>query len=390
MRLLICLIASFFVQAANNEIQTARMLKPFASLQKALSSYDGSHESLRELAQELTDGPNRLTTFNIQALGKIYQDYPVDGADDFFGSVRFEAKNLEDAIGTVDKWAALLENRQEDLAEVADGDVAEKEAILKKIADAELNLSLSMEILTFVMTGNKSATLQDAASLPSSISEKIEKFEDMKADSVFADNYWVGTSPTLLEKMNEEIAEYPWLSYKDDREYVIEELRRRLKDIDETPFNFGILEDTKDEKGLHEYRREIRWFNIQVQNLNGTVTYFDNIDDEPVVCPNDALAKLPKVDPKYSVLPVSPFAEEKACGISKCLFYKLADIVAKVGKIKDVVEDLENKKDLHNKTPQEHKEAVQAIYDDMKETEVLDLLRAQLKQCVDGKSKKKN
>lgn len=371
MRFLILLISILFAQVSSNEIQTARILKQMNALQKAIDRYDGTEESLRELARYLTKGTNRLTMFNIQALGQIYENYPVEDADDFFGNtLRFEAKALEDAIGGVDKWDALLENLQ------GSGNT-------KKIEEAEYNLELAEDLLAYVLTGEKSTRLQNEKDLTSEAKKQLKKIEKVKNNSMYPNLFWVGTEPSLSEQLFADIENYPWLSAEDDRKYVIEELRGRLKKLQETKFDFGILEDEDEKKGLHEFRREVRWFAIQVQNLNGTVNYFDTFQVNPPICPSEDLAELPPVNMKYATISKSPFPQEEVCGISRCLFYKLTDVVAKVGDIKDEVEDLNFKEDLHNQTPKEYKDAVEAIYKSVNDTEVLKHLRKELKNCIE-------
>ena len=295
----------------------------------------------------------------------------------FKNTLRFSAKSLEDAIGGYDKWDEIIK------------DLKMKDAPASQIAKAEKNKDVSFHILVYVLTGKKHHSIKNSEKLEHEENEFLAQYETEKQQSLLGHLEWIGTSPTLLQGLRTQLHSWPWLAEEADREYVIKRLRKQLKDVNKTKFNFALLEDTENEKGLHEFRREVRWFSFQAGVLNGTVNFYDTfLQNNVPQCPNLELAKLtnPNIHPEltkspYTKLPQSPFADERICGISRCLYYKISKIVSDVGEIKDRVEKGNFAKEAGNITPPSAVQDVQIIYNDMKTSGVIDHLRDQLKAC---------
>lgn len=377
MRLTFCLILLFFTNTSLAQnldaVQADRFQYSLRILKKTLSADKQDEDSLKKIMSNMTRGGNRVASFNIQSLGQIYQKYNVEGAEEFFkDSIRFEAKSLEDAIGTIAKWRDVLKNLKKNNAEQW------------KIKNAEKSLSLSWDLLRYVLSGQKTLALS-SDDIGHEFEKLVTRFEDGKSASKYKTVYWVGPRPTLVYQMEKDLKDYPWLPYSEDRSFVIKRLRKHLENVVETTFNFGLLEDTETEKGLHEFRREIRWFSFQARNLNGTVTYFENIDKQLAHCPIDELKPLLKQPnlskSPYTRLPKSRDPSEDLCGISKCLMYKMTDVVGKIGSIKDKAEQLNYLQNLKNKTPAKQEKEAEAIYEDLMVSGTLEALQNQLKSC---------
>jgi hypothetical protein len=63
-----------------------------------------------------------------------------------------------------------------------------------------------------------------------------------------------------------------WASERDDRAFLVRALRTELKGILETPYDMGELQG---DVGMHELRRDLRWFPIYIESLDGLVQLDD-------------------------------------------------------------------------------------------------------------------
>ncbi len=365
---------------ADSEIQRARFEGPLKILESVFRDYDGSEHSLESVTQKMLRGPRRVATFQLQALGQIYQKYEVENSKTFFKhTLRFSAKSLEDAIGGYDKWNEILKNLQL------------KGGSESQIETAKNNKDIAYQILVYVLSGKIHWRLQKKEQLSTEHKHFLERYQQEKSLSLLGHLEWIGTTPSLAQGLRTHIDDWTWLNASEDRTYVIKQLRKHLKNLDNTEFNFKLLEDTPEEKGLHEFRREVRWFSFQVGVLNGTVNFYDTfLENKTPDCPSADLAQLtdPQKYPElakspYSKLPMSPFPDEDLCGISRCLFYKMTQIVSDIGEIKDIVEKGNFQQGSGNTTPDWAADGAQRIFDDMKKSEVIIHLRSQLKACYD-------
>ncbi|MEM7647414.1 MAG: hypothetical protein AAF203_10930, partial [Pseudomonadota bacterium] len=364
---------------AANEAQVTRFEKSLEILNRLFDSYDGSDSSFRKIVRDVNRGPRRVAAFNLQASGSVYQKYPVDDSKDLFKeSVRFEAKMLEDAIGGVDKWEVNLEK-------------AKKANLKDKIEIAEDELNFAFQILRLVLSGNKSNYLKSPGQWTEDTHKFMHNWQEGKVQSKYNKLSWVQSQPTIGQQMLDDIRSYPWLSYQQDRSYVVSRLIKHLEKLQETPFNFKILEDTETEKGLHEFRREVRWFSFKTSNLNGTVNFFDSLPCQNGYCPSPEMAELLDKDlhpdvvkSRYNKLPKTPFHWERkyVCPISRCLFYKLNKVVSDVGAIKDGVENGNFTNGLGNETPDQAAEAVATIHKDLIDSGAINEVISQLQNCL--------
>lgn len=194
--------------------------------------------------------------------------------DALFSEMRKEFKSIEDGIGAVDKWTDLNNAKK------------------------------------------RKAAVSDFADL-------------------LTQNEWTvdGQSPRVQQYIKS-LKKVKWLSPEEDRTLLIDKLSSQLKKITTTKFDFKVLEEGN---GLHEYRRQVRWFLMQARVLNGLV-----VSKSDKSCPNPDLTYLLSdalAQSKYALLPVNQ-NEPNACKITRCYFIDVARVVGEVGELKDEAEQL--------------------------------------------------
>lgn len=234
--------------------------------------------------------------------------------NDLFGNIRKDFKSIEDGIGTADKWIKLKNKDKEKKA------VAEFAALLK---------------------------------------QQLWSVE--------------GKSPKM-QKIRSDLKSYAWQTPSQDRQFIIGQLGLDLEKIKTTSYNFGQLEEGN---GLHEFRREVRWFTIKARVLNGLFNF-----KAGNACPVEELKpllNLPIATSKYAQLPVNP-SEKNPCAITQCLFVDMASVVESVGAIKDEVEQQIGNSDS-DETPDNLRKKAEAIYDAFKSRDTLTRLAVDLKSC---------
>lgn len=234
--------------------------------------------------------------------------------DPLFNQLRQDFKSIEDGIGKVDKWDKLNN--------------ADKK---KKAAD---------EFATVLKNGEWTVN---------------------------------GASPRLA-RIKESLKKYSWPSRAEDRSFILTQLTADLDKIRTTAFNFGQLEEGN---GLHEFRREVRWFTIKARVLNGLLQFRRGTS-----CPVDELKPIlnsPAASGKYATLPPNP-SETNSCAITQCLFVDMSQMVEQMGAIKDEVEQKIGNTDS-DQTPVDLKLRAESLYDAFKRRDTLSRLATDLKAC---------
>ena len=166
--------------------------------------------------------------------------------------------------------------------------------------------------------------------------------------------------------------------------YVSGELQRMLKIVKNGRFDFNNLE-----LGIHEYRRRLRWFPVEVDSLDGLILVRD---DPPGACPIpalEALAGSATAKHRYSN-PALRFPAAHPCTISRCLLWQVVKTTNDLGHVKDealgdasIAEALDNDNYVATKntvTPQEIARA-KAIRTELLSSKTLDALMTQLSSC---------
>ena len=167
---------------------------------------------------------------------------------------------------------------------------------------------------------------------------------------------------------------------KNPESAILRDLAEAATDFFETPFDFSGLES---DNGLHEYKREIRWFLIQSRTLDGMLSFKPNQN----VCPNPDLFNVYDLKSvqksKYAQLPVAKQGQY-TCQISACLFYGLSDTVERIDSVKADAEHAIGNTDS-DLTPPELKIKAEKIYNRINKTNVFNLLADELKDCANQK-----
>lgn len=168
-----------------------------------------------------------------------------------------------------------------------------------------------------------------------------------------------------------------------DLAYVKDELQRTLRTVRDGRFDFKKMED-----GIHEYRRQLRWFVMMLDGLDGAILLRD---DPPMACPIPALASLaesPAARSKYSN-PSQRYPPAKSCAISRCLVWEVVKAVRDLGRIKDefqgkaAIDSALDDNDVvttNAATPEEVASA-KAIRDELNKSRALETLVSQIGAC---------
>jgi hypothetical protein len=157
-----------------------------------------------------------------------------------------------------------------------------------------------------------------------------------------------------------------------------------LQGVRESRLDFNKLEE-----GIHEFRRELRWFPVVIDSLDGLITLRT---DPPGSCPVPALEKLADsaVAKHRYATPALANPAPQPCAISQCLLWGTVQTVTGLGDLKDeaqgnaaIAEALDN--DLFvaakkNVTPEEIARA-KAIRAELFESRTLETLMSQLSGC---------
>jgi hypothetical protein len=309
------------VFAGQGEAQKARFEPWLKTIETSLKSSNKADK----VAEALLKGENRIAAFNLQALGKLYTQQDAD----FSTKIRSPFKKLEDGIGEFDKW--------------------------QKIAE-------------------KSGKTKDK--------QRAEKAKKEFAEMLISEK-WVGAS-AQKDRMNgikKFLKDQDWQSYSHDKSLILQQLQQQVQNIAETQYDLGRLEkrnEGEDGKGLHELRREIRWFMIEARVLNGMLIF----REDPKDCHVEAYKELYTTSlatSKYSTLPATAL-ETDPCKIQQCLFLGLSQAVNVLGELKDAAEQDQEARETDTVPAALHSQA-ENLWQELQETQVFSMLGQNLRQC---------
>ena len=182
----------------------------------------------------------------------------------------------------------------------------------------------------FSMTKSNLATAEKVGAAPAVIALLRKDMESSRAalkDLLVGD--WMpdakGRIPALRDVV-EEWGEAKWGSYDKDIEKVKGELTRRLSKLESTPYDMNDLEN-----GIHELRRQLRWFPIYAESLNGLFQLDETTNPvkayEPVLSADIAQSK-------YVQLPDAA-REQDPINVSKSVYCGLMQLTLDLGALKD-------------------------------------------------------
>jgi hypothetical protein len=142
-----------------------------------------------------------------------------------------------------------------------------------------------------------------------------------------------GTIP-IFRALCDTIIALDFEGYTKDRRSLIREIRSWLEKVADTPLDMYVLQGNH---GLHELRRRLRWIPIFAVSLDGLIVTSDkhNPAKEYRSLLTSEVAKSP-----YARLP-EPIREDKPIKISKSLFLAAIDMIAQLGELKDIGEEVE-------------------------------------------------
>jgi hypothetical protein len=333
-----------FAHPADEEI-TARLTRQIDSL-VALLQPDGSNVPLETLGDSLIDAKARSQLFRLESLLRLYaRAFPdlekylreIKAVEDSLGAYSYAVDSLNFAR---DKFAKDNQTQAPDAGRKAEQEQL-LEALARKQATARAVLAKRLE---------RSTLGSDLPELRSAVHSSF-----------------VGWGPSK------------------DVAYVNRELQRALRNVRDGRFNFNLLED-----GIHEFRRQLRWFPMHIDSLDGLILVRD---DPPGACPVPALEALAgsgAARHRYAN-PALRFPATHPCTISRCLLWLVSKTVRDIGHLKDeaqgnlAVESALADDDIdvatsNNVTPEESARA-KAIRTELYSSRALDSLMAQLSSC---------
>ncbi|MDP2345286.1 MAG: hypothetical protein Q8O67_30360 [Deltaproteobacteria bacterium] len=138
----------------------------------------------------------------------------------------------------------------------------------------------------------------------------------------------------------EDWGEAKWGSYEKDTKKVKEELSRRLEKLESTPYDMKDLQG-----GVHELRRQLRWFPIYAESLNGL---FQLDDKQNPVKAYEPLLKADIATSKYVQLPDAS-REKDPIQLPKSVYCALMQLTLDLGGLKDQGEPMEFIRDAYVK-----------------------------------------
>ncbi|MBA3649808.1 MAG: hypothetical protein H0W62_14905 [Chitinophagales bacterium] len=141
---------------------------------------------------------------------------------------------------------------------------------------------------------------------------------------------WAGTNPGVITEILSELDSADWLTPEKDSNQIAGMMNDELLEFDRD-YNEGTLDFHDIENGLHKFRRDVRWFSIYAQALNGLVQL------KEVSVPNQKLTAYltPEVlNSPYNKLP--PLKEDVSpIYIEAPNFYALSWLINELGVLKD-------------------------------------------------------
>ncbi len=126
----------------------------------------------------------------------------------------------------------------------------------------------------------------------------------------------------------ETLSRHEWLSYEKDKEYLRTRLIKIFKKLRDEDYDLTDLEE-----GIHELRRQIRWFLIYAHSLEGMLDFHPGVGNSTIKRFNELMKNDELVNSKY----VQFFKSEKEDPVYLSFPYYLTAsyIVGKIGTIKD-------------------------------------------------------
>jgi hypothetical protein len=292
---------------------------------KTIEQVMSSEDKIEKLIEEIPSTNARVAAFNLQSLGELYKYFNPE----FKTEVKDFAKDLEDSIGQLDYLKTVYKSTKSDKDE-------------KKYQEGKKKLAELLKKDDWTKSGKNS---------------RVEKIR------------------TFLKKQK-------WPSYEEDKSNLISLLIEQIEKIDQTNFDVTRLEKDhpgEDGNGIHEIRREIRWFLIGARVLNGLVQ-FKKPASQCAISDYKDLYKTPLAESKYSSLTDNP-NEKAPCLIEQCQFLALSQSANIFGEIKDAAEEDTQSREK-DQVPDHLLDKALSHYDELNKTQLFRMLSRELNSCL--------
>lgn len=210
-------------------------------------------------------------------------------------------------------------------------DIHGKPAERVYVATKELEDSLGK----LSMTKSNLATAEKVKADPKVIAVLAKDMADARAElkTILQDN-WMPDAKGRISGMRdivEDWGEAKWGSTEKDTAKVKAELSRRLEKLETTPYDMNDLEG-----GVHELRRQLRWFPIYAESLNGL---FQLDESQNPIKAYEPLLKADIATSKYVQLPDSS-REKDSIQLPKSIYCGLMQLTLDLGALKDTGEPI--------------------------------------------------
>jgi hypothetical protein len=291
----------------------------------------GNQPSLESATARIVEGPARIAAYNLQALGRIYES-----ENKIFEDVRKDFKELEDAIGTYDKWANVIL-----AAKARNSNQDTLRRLETQLASAQVSIKNLLKEKSWIPTGRQESK---------------------------------------LNKIRKKLESYDWPKEKVDRQKRIEFISEEIEVLKKRKYKFETLEEGN---GIHELRRDIKWIVIELRVLNGLFV-FKSAPNQCAVNAYKDLVNLPIAKSKYSALPGSQ-REQSTCEIDQCLFLGLVSLVEEIGLEKDAAEadlNIQGNDQNPDQVSASVREKITLRYNQMMDSGLLKELGKQVASCL--------
>lgn len=256
-----------------------RVLVHVAKIQELLSG----EVDPKKLAEKAMSADLRRHVFLLEGIGKLY-----GRSFDEAVEVQTAAKELEDTLGLVSACRTNLAYARQ--------------------------VSAPVDVLRVLEKAERDAT---------------KNLQDLLADKWMPDEK--GRIPAV-KNLLKGWGRADWDDYAEDKKFVRKELVRRLEKLAETPYDMNNLQE-----GIHELRRQLRWFPIYAESVNGLVQL--DAQKNPVAAYEPMLHQALATS-KYLQLP-DDSREVDAIRVSRSLYTALMQLTLDLGGLKDAGEPLE-------------------------------------------------
>jgi len=274
--LLLSLIAFTSLHAAHKDCRDLlKKIKQKGQERTPISRfYNHLSEINSHLNQGVADNMTRHFLFRVQGMLKVYKKFDKPITEELYE----QAKAFEDHIGRLDAYVSYLE-----FAKNINADP-------KVLAEIQREVDLKeAELKTFVNSFS-------------------------------------------LENFIKNLQQVDWKDYNKDRKYVLKKFKKMAKEVAEFPYDMNLLQE-----GVHEYRRDLRWFLIVIHSFEGLIQFLDGAGNSTVKEFNDLLISMK--DNKYLKYDISA-DEIDPILLSKPYYYRLSQMVAQLGDLKDQGENI--------------------------------------------------